>query len=113
MQMLDDVLMSGPKANEDLICILLRFCFHDIAVAADIKMMNRQVNIHPEDWDFQRIFSRDSPEKEIQAFRLNTVTYGTTSAPYLATRTLKQLALDEKLKFSENNQCSIKRFLCR
>ncbi|XP_067119162.1 uncharacterized protein [Centruroides vittatus] len=35
----------------------------------------------------------------IQTFSLNTVTYGTTSAPYLATRTLKQLAIDESVEF--------------
>ncbi|GFQ81674.1 retrovirus-related Pol polyprotein from transposon 17.6, partial [Trichonephila clavata] len=78
---LNDLLMSGPKTQEDLICILLRFRFHNIAVTADIKMMYRQVNIHPEDRDFQRIFWRDSRGNEIQTFRLNTVTYGTTSAP--------------------------------
>ncbi|GBN67319.1 hypothetical protein AVEN_205701-1 [Araneus ventricosus] len=32
-------------------------------------------------------------------FRLKTVTYGTTSAPFLAIRTLKQLALDESSRF--------------
>ncbi|GFW69603.1 retrovirus-related Pol polyprotein from transposon 17.6 [Trichonephila clavipes] len=59
-------------------------------------MMYRRVNIHPVDQDFQTIFWRDKRENEIQAFRLNTVTYGATSAPYLATRELKQLALDKK-----------------
>ncbi|GFT83134.1 uncharacterized protein TNCV_629571 [Trichonephila clavipes] len=35
----------------------------------------------------------------IKTFELSTVTYGTTSAPFLATRTLKQLALDEAENF--------------
>ncbi|GFT40038.1 uncharacterized protein TNCV_2170651, partial [Trichonephila clavipes] len=33
-------------------------------------------------------------------YELTTVTYGTVSAPYLATRTLKQLAMDEANNFS-------------
>ncbi|GFX58385.1 integrase catalytic domain-containing protein [Trichonephila clavipes] len=35
---------------------------------------------------------RDGP---VQTYKLNTVTYGTTCAPYLATRTIQQLARDE------------------
>ncbi|GFU42139.1 hypothetical protein TNCV_4553531 [Trichonephila clavipes] len=31
----------------------------------------------------------------VQTYKLNTVTYGTTCAPYLATRTIQQLAKDE------------------
>ncbi|GFV05356.1 uncharacterized protein TNCV_225671 [Trichonephila clavipes] len=31
----------------------------------------------------------------VQTYKLNTVTYGTTCAPYLATRTIQQLARDE------------------
>ncbi|GFQ71488.1 retrovirus-related Pol polyprotein from transposon 17.6 [Trichonephila clavata] len=92
--------MSGPK-TQDLICNLLRFRFHNIAVTTDIKMMYRQVNILPEDRDFQRIFWRNSRENKIQTFLLNTVTYGTTSAPYLAIRVLKQLAFDEKVNFTK------------
>ncbi|GFV48488.1 integrase catalytic domain-containing protein [Trichonephila clavipes] len=38
-------------------------------------------------------------DEPIKTFELSTVTYGTTSAPFLATRTLKQLALDEAGNF--------------
>ncbi|GFV33276.1 uncharacterized protein TNCV_1497981 [Trichonephila clavipes] len=38
----------------------------------------------------------DSPEK---IFQLSTVSYGTKSAPYLATRSLKQLAIDDGDKY--------------
>ncbi|GFY55975.1 retrovirus-related Pol polyprotein from transposon 17.6 [Trichonephila inaurata madagascariensis] len=73
-------------------------------------MMYRQVNIHPEDQDFLRIFWRDSRENEIQAFRLNTITYGTTSAPYLTNRALKQLALDEKVNFPKTTNAVLRDF---
>ena len=38
---------------------------------------------------------RRSPEEPLKTFELLTVTYGTASAPYLATRCLQQLAEDE------------------
>ncbi|GFY21718.1 integrase catalytic domain-containing protein [Trichonephila clavipes] len=38
-------------------------------------------------------------DEPIKTFELSTVTYGTTNAPFLATRTLKQLALDEAGNF--------------
>ncbi|GFS89331.1 integrase catalytic domain-containing protein [Trichonephila clavipes] len=48
---------------------------------------------------FQQIFWRKSPEEPL--FKLNTVTYGTSCAPFLAIRTLKQLCEDEKHRFPQ------------
>ncbi|CAG7724746.1 unnamed protein product [Allacma fusca] len=58
--------------------------------------MYRQILVHPEDTPYQRILWRESQDNPILDFELLTVTYGTSSAPYLATRTLQQLAQDEK-----------------
>ncbi|GFY04667.1 integrase catalytic domain-containing protein [Trichonephila clavipes] len=41
----------------------------------------------------------DKIDSPVKIFRLTTVTYGTKSAPYLATRSLKQLAIDEGDKY--------------
>ncbi|XP_065094000.1 uncharacterized protein LOC135714548 [Ochlerotatus camptorhynchus] len=45
------------------------------------------------------ILWRFSPAECVHLYELNTVTYGTKSAPFLATRTLKQLALDEEAQY--------------
>jgi hypothetical protein len=42
---------------------------------------------------------RSSPDQQIKKFELTTVTYGTSSAPFLATSVLHQLASDEKHHF--------------
>ncbi|GFW53362.1 uncharacterized protein TNCV_4075831 [Trichonephila clavipes] len=42
------------------------------------------------------ILWKDSIDGPVQTYKLNTVTYGTTSAPYLATRTIQQLTRDER-----------------
>lgn len=48
---------------------------------------------------YQRILWRTNPDEAMRTYELTTVTYGTASAPYLATRSLKQLALDESNEF--------------
>ncbi|GFY55091.1 uncharacterized protein TNIN_246921 [Trichonephila inaurata madagascariensis] len=45
--------------------------------------------------DLLRIAWKDKIDSPVKIFRLTTVTYGTKSAPYLATRSLKQLAIDD------------------
>ncbi|GFU89036.1 integrase catalytic domain-containing protein [Trichonephila clavipes] len=55
--------------------------------------------INPDQRKLQRILWRENMDEPIKTFELSTVTYGTTSAPFLATRMLKQLALDEAENF--------------
>ncbi|XP_063923045.1 uncharacterized protein LOC135137352 [Zophobas morio] len=91
---LNDHLYVGPKLQRDLISILLTFRLHKVVFVADIKMMYRQILITLEHRDYQRIIWRFSPNEPLADFRLRTVTYGLSSAPYLAIRTLLQLAND-------------------
>ena len=67
--------------------------------AADIEKMILLINMSEEDWPLQSILWREDPKEELATYELTTVTYGTKPAPFLATRTLKQLALDEKEQF--------------
>lgn len=60
--------------------------------------MYRMVWIHPDERKFQRIFWCDNMNENIKCYELNTVTYGTASAPYLAKKCLCQIA-DENKKF--------------
>lgn len=96
---LNDKLMVGPKLQKDLVDILLRFRRHAIAFCGDLVKMYRQVRTTPTSSEYQRILWRTSPHHPIQTYRLDTVTYGTASASYLATKALKQLATDEKERF--------------
>ena len=57
--------------------------------------MYRQILVHQNDTILQRILWRDNPESEIKEYELLTVTFGTASAPYLAVRSLHQVAHDE------------------
>ena len=58
--------------------------------------MYRQIIVNPKDSNLQRIVWRDGPRKELRHYALRTVTYGTASASFLATRCLAQIAYENK-----------------
>ncbi|CAK1578751.1 unnamed protein product [Parnassius mnemosyne] len=91
---LNNIQMVGPVVQDDLLSILLRFRLHKYVLTADVEKMYRQIVIHPDDRYLQQIVWRDNPSEQLQAYQLNTVTYGTSSAPFLATRCLQQLGLE-------------------
>ncbi|GBN17464.1 hypothetical protein AVEN_143815-1 [Araneus ventricosus] len=70
---------------------MIRFRKHEFVFTADVRMMYRQILIHPDQRDLQRIVWKEGPDQPTKAYQLDTITYGTTTAPYLATRTLNQL----------------------
>ena len=82
--------------QDDLCSILMRFRLHKIAINGDIAAMYTQIWVSPDQQDYQRILWRRKPQDSVSAFRLKTVTYGTASAPWLATRCLNQIAEDVK-----------------
>ncbi|XP_065095607.1 uncharacterized protein LOC135717444 [Ochlerotatus camptorhynchus] len=92
---LNDTLNVGPTVQSDLVSIILRFCSHQVVLTADVPKMYRQVGVHKDDWRYQRTLWLDE-QNQITTFELTTVTYGCSSAPYLATRVLVQLAKDEE-----------------
>lgn len=52
---LNETLMVGAKLQDNIIDIILRFRLHAIAITADLKKMYRQILIHNDDRDYQRI----------------------------------------------------------
>lgn len=96
---LNNVLMVGPTIQDDLFNILVRWRQHRVVFNADAEKMYRQVLIHKEDADFQRIVWRRDKMEPIKDYCLNTVTFGVASAPFMAVRVLKQLATDEMTRY--------------
>ena len=93
---LNDTLMVGPTIQQDLFSIMVRFRTHRYVLIADIEKMYRQIMVNPKDSNLQRIVWRDAPHKELRHYALRTVTYGTASASFLATRCLAQIAYENK-----------------
>nr|XP_046476896.1 uncharacterized protein LOC124216434 [Neodiprion pinetum] len=57
--------------------------------------MYRQILVHKADQEFQRILWKEKPELPVGEYQLTAVTYGLTSAPYLAIGVLRELVQDE------------------
>lgn len=89
---LNDTLLAGQKLQNNIFHLLLRFRWHAVVFTADVKQMYRQIRVSPEDAEYQRILWRPSVNEPIGDYRLLTVTYGVSSAPYQALRTIAQLA---------------------
>ncbi|XP_055527976.1 uncharacterized protein LOC129720518 [Wyeomyia smithii] len=96
---LNDVLKVGAINQSDLQSIVLRFREPCYVLSADITKMYRQIIVDECHTPLQRVFWRIDPSCRLRVLELTTVTYGTASAPFLATRALLQLAIDERAKY--------------
>ncbi|XP_033218069.1 uncharacterized protein LOC117173539 [Belonocnema kinseyi] len=94
----NDSLMVGPTIQADIFILLTRFRYHAYALTADIEKMYRQVLVHPDDAVCQKILFREDPNDILKECSLDTVTKGTSCAPFLAIRALSQLSEDKGVK---------------
>ncbi|XP_033239077.1 uncharacterized protein [Drosophila pseudoobscura] len=95
---LNDVLCTRPALQNDLAGVVLNWRFHRFVFAADIQKMYRCIDMNAEDSQCQRIFWHDE-HNQVAEYYLNTVTFGTASAPYTAIRVIRQLAQDERDRY--------------
>ncbi|XP_071044432.1 uncharacterized protein [Parasteatoda tepidariorum] len=85
--------------QDDLLCIMLRFRKHQFAFVADIKKIYRMILVDHSQRDLLRILFKTEINDPVKVYKLCTVIYGTRSAPFLATKTVQQLARDEGRDF--------------
>lgn len=98
---LNEVLCVGPTVQPESFDILLRFREKKYVFTGDITKMYRQVWIHPSHRKYLRILWRSDLNAPVKHYQLNTVTFGTACAPFLATRSLQQLAIENRKTFPE------------
>lgn len=96
---LNDILHTGCNLQADIFSILLNVRVFRIAFFADVRQMYLCIEVHPPHRAFQRFLYRFSPEAPLDTYQFNRVTFGLRSSPFLAMRTLRQLASDEREKF--------------
>ncbi|RVE40748.1 hypothetical protein evm_014603 [Chilo suppressalis] len=89
---INECLHSGEPLQNDITKILMNFRRHQVVFTTDVKQMFRMTWIHPEDRRYQLILWRSDPSQELKVYELNTNTYGLRSSPYIAIRTLLELA---------------------
>ena len=96
---LNDFLLVGPNLLSETIDLLSSWRRYPFVFSADVEKMFRQILVQSEDQHFQAIVWRGDETGSVESFFLTTVTFGLASSPYLASRTLKQLAEDERAAF--------------
>lgn len=96
---LNDLMECGPNLQKDLQSLILNWRKHVYVITADIEKMFRTIFIRESDQQLQKIIWRDSIHNALREYQLTTVTYGTKAAPFLAMRTLRQLAKDDAQKY--------------
>ncbi|XP_015123483.1 uncharacterized protein LOC107045664 [Diachasma alloeum] len=105
---LNDTLLVGPTIQNTIFEQVLRFRTHRYVITADIEKMYCQILIHPDDRQFQRVLW--PYHGKLKTFQLNTVTFGTAAAPFLAIRTIQQLARDEAQNFPRASKLLLRDF---
>ncbi|XP_052737821.1 uncharacterized protein LOC128198126 [Bicyclus anynana] len=101
---LNDELLVGPQLQDDMRSLILRWRMKRVCFVADIQKMYRQILVTKEDSNLQRILWRSNQDEPVKDYRLGRVTFGTASAPYLAVRTLHQVATDEGYEHTDAAQ---------
>ena len=89
---LNDCLHAGPKFDQKIFDILLRFRIYSVAFTADIDKAFLMVSLAPEDRDFLRFLWVDDPFKEkseLQILRFTRVVFGVSSSPFLLNATVR------------------------
>jgi len=104
---LNDMLMVGPTLQDNLICILIRLRFYNIALIGDLEKMYRQILVREVDRDHQGVLWRISMNDPVQEYRLNTITYGQARASYLAIKSIRQLAEENKNNLPLAAKCTL------
>ncbi|XP_045510293.1 uncharacterized protein LOC123705522 [Colias croceus] len=98
---LDDLMRVGPVLQRDLRSLITLWRVIKICFIGDITKMYRMVKMSENHSKLQCIVWRDNPDEVLRSYKHLTVKFGTAAAPFLAVRTLKQLANDEMLEYPE------------
>lgn len=89
---LNEQLAIGRVQQRDIFALLIRFRMFRYVFTADVEKMYKQILLNESQLDLHRFLYRFSPNDPMRDFRLKTVTFGTANAPYIAIRTLGELA---------------------
>lgn len=93
--------MTGPRLQQDIFDIWLRFRLNAIAFTADIEKMYLHIQLCENDHDMQRMLWRFDSNGPIEEYCLTTVTFGINSSPFLAVAVIQFHAEQRMNEFPE------------
>ena len=96
----NDVLLQGPKLQNDLFAILLHFRRDPVAVMCHIREMFLQIKLKPTDRPYHRFVWREMKiEEDPGVFEFERVVFGVNSSPFLAQFVIHQHARKQQSEF--------------
>lgn len=96
---LNTLMEKGPNLKKDIQALILKWRSYKYAFTADVEKFYRCIWISEDQQQRQKNIWRPSTTETLKEYTLCTLTSGTKCAPWLAMRTLKQLALDDGHKY--------------
>lgn len=78
---LNDAIHQGPKLQNELFDVLMRFRSKPVAIICDIEEMYLRVGIHPTDRSYHRFLWNSSAPVQ---YEFNSLVFGVNSSPFLA-----------------------------
>ena len=82
---LNDFIHQGPKLQNDLFSVLLRFRKIPIALVCDIEEMYLRIELNKKDRPFHRFLWRNMDQgKDPDVFEFNRLVFGVNTSPFLA-----------------------------
>lgn len=107
---LNDNLLNGPKIQEDLIFIIMRFRTFAIAITTDVTKMYRQVMVPENQRDLLRIVWRENENEPFKHYRMKRQTYGLKSSACCCIAALRQCAIDYENEYPLASQAVLRSF---
>lgn len=80
---LNDVIFTGPKLQQQLFNVLLRFRKNNIAVVCDVEEMYLRVGINPTDRRYHR-FLWNSKANPPEKYEFSSLVFGVNASPFLS-----------------------------
>nr|XP_055025104.1 uncharacterized protein LOC129414995 [Misgurnus anguillicaudatus] len=108
---LNDVLLTGPDLNNNLLGVLLRFRQDSIAITADIQQMFHCFLVRPDHRNFLRFlwYQDNDFNKDIKEYRMRVHVFGNSPSPAVAIFGLRKTAQEGEETFGRD----VKRFVER
>ena len=89
---LNECLHTGPKFNQNILEILLRFRSYPVAWIVDIEKAFLMISMTPQDHDVLRFLWVQNPfnaDSDVVTYRFTRVVIGVSSSPYLLNSTIQ------------------------
>lgn len=89
---LNEQLAIGKISQASILDLILKGRQYKIAIIGDIEKMYKMIKLDKEQQHLQMILWREKSKEKIKVYKITRVMFGLAPSPYLAIRTLKELA---------------------